>query len=139
MTASIKSLVASCFTAAESFAAKVDALRAALPATALESHAACMDALRPATAAYYGIALTVKESGRAVFPADDARTPAAKKQLQRLAKAVLGDQSARADAEEECEVPAELLAAAAKLAKLANEYEGARKLASRAIAAAFAK
>ena len=41
--------------------------------------------------------------------------------------------------EEETEVPAELLAAAAKLAKLAAQYEGARSLASKALALAFAK
>lgn len=41
--------------------------------------------------------------------------------------------------EEETEMPAELLAAAAKLAKLAAEYEGARSLASKALALAFAK
>ncbi len=42
-------------------------------------------------------------------------------------------------AAEEVEIPAELLAAAQRLAKLAQQYEGARKLASRALATAFAK
>lgn len=40
---------------------------------------------------------------------------------------------------EEVEIPAELIAAAQRLAKLAEKYEGARKLASRALATAFAK
>lgn len=40
---------------------------------------------------------------------------------------------------EEVEIPAELIAAAQRLAKLAQQYEGARKLASRALATAFAK
>jgi hypothetical protein len=40
---------------------------------------------------------------------------------------------------EELEIPAEILKAAERLAKLCNEYEGARKLASTAIAQAFAK
>jgi len=43
------------------------------------------------------------------------------------------------EAAEEVEIPAELLAAAQRLAKLAQQYEGARKLASRALATAFAK
>jgi hypothetical protein len=40
---------------------------------------------------------------------------------------------------EEIEIPRELIEAAKKLAKLANEYEEARKLASKALAMAFAK
>ena len=40
-------------------------------------------------------------------------------------------------AKEEVEIPAELLAAAAKLAKLAQQYKGARSLASKALAQAF--
>lgn len=41
--------------------------------------------------------------------------------------------------ETEVEIPAELIAAAQRLAKLAEKYEGARKLASRALATVFAK
>ena len=44
----------------------------------------------------------------------------------------------KTEAADEVEVPAELLAAAAKLAKLAAQYEGARSLASKALARAFA-
>ena len=44
----------------------------------------------------------------------------------------------KAEAAEEVEVPAELLAAAVKLQKLAAQYEGARSLASKALALAFA-
>jgi hypothetical protein len=142
MAKSINTLVASCFAAAESFAAKVDALRDAMPADALADKAACMAYLQKPTADYYNVKLVKNENtGRITWPKDtEAGVAAAKKQQQRLCKAVMaGEESQHADAEEECEVPAELLAAAAKLAKLAKEYEGARKLASRAIAAAFAK
>lgn len=44
-----------------------------------------------------------------------------------------------AEEAEEIEIPAEILAAAAKLAKLCNEYQGAKKLAAKAVAVAFAK
>lgn len=44
-----------------------------------------------------------------------------------------------AEEAEEIEIPADILAAAAKLAKLCDEYKGARKLASKALAVAFAK
>ena len=142
MAKSINTLVAACFKAAEAFADKVAILRNDMPADALADKAACMAALQQPTADYYGIKLLKNENtGRITWPKDtEAGVAAAKKQQQRLCKAVMaGEESAHADAEEECEIPAELLAAARKLAKLAKEYEGARKLASRAIAAAFAK
>ena len=44
----------------------------------------------------------------------------------------------KTEAADEVEVPAELIAAAAKLAKLAAQYENARSLASKALALAFA-
>ena len=61
---------------------------------------------------------------------------AAKRYANRLIAAIIGTAS---NATEEVEIPAELLAAAAKLAKLAAQYEGARSLASKALAQAFAK
>jgi hypothetical protein len=61
---------------------------------------------------------------------------AAKRYANRLIAAIMGKAS---NATEEVEIPAELLAAAAKLAKLANEYKDARSLASKALAQAFAK
>ena len=60
---------------------------------------------------------------------------AAKRYANRLIAAIVGKSDNR---KEEVEVPAELLAAAAKLAKLAAQYEGARSLASKALAVAFA-
>jgi hypothetical protein len=61
---------------------------------------------------------------------------AAKRHANRVIAAVMGTSSG---ASEEIEIPAEILAAAAKLAKLCAEYEGARKLASTALAQAFAQ
>lgn len=61
---------------------------------------------------------------------------AAKRYANRLIAAIIGKSSG---ASEEIEIPAEILAAAAKLAKLCAEYENARKLASSAVAQAFAK
>jgi hypothetical protein len=53
-----------------------------------------------------------------------------------LTKAIVGKTDG---ATEELAVPAEILAAAEKLAKLCAQYEESRKLASTAIAQAFAK
>ena len=61
---------------------------------------------------------------------------AAKRYANRLIAAIIGTSSG---ASEEIEIPAEILAAAAKLAKLCAEYKDARKLASTAVAQAFAK
>ena len=95
--------------------------------------------LLPHVAAYYAVPLVdgqKKAEGTKVLDKTHAKYEAAKKALQRLTKDIIG---ASSGAEEEIEIPAELLAAAAKLAKLANEYEGARSLASKALAQAFAK
>jgi hypothetical protein len=52
-------------------------------------------------------------------------------------KDICGDASS--GKQEEIEVPAELVEMAKKLAKLAQKYEGARSLASKAMAIAFAQ
>lgn len=86
----------------------------------------------------------VSEKGATRGQVKPVRSSAAEKMVTRILSAVRtaakGAESAsdRA-APEEIEIPAELLAAAAKLAKLASEYEGARKLATKALAQAFAK
>ena len=82
----------------------------------------------------YDVPLIEKSTGRIVFDSSAAKYETARKRVQRLIKA-LYETSNR----EDVEIPAELLAAAAKLAKLANEYEKARSLASKALAMAFAK
>lgn len=94
----------------------------------------------------YGVPLVASTSnrnkGELTLDREAPRFEAAKTGLRDVVGAITGaakrGTSNKADAEAEVEIPAELLAAAAKLAKLANEYEGARSLASRALAAAFA-
>lgn len=86
-----------------------------------------------------------KAKGRMVLDSSAASYEAAKTSRRRVMEALKGDADAQkspkseADQAEEIEIPAEILAAAAKLAKLCAEYEGARKLASKALAQAFAK
>lgn len=77
-----------------------------------------------------------KAAGTMVLDKAHKNYEACRKALGRLVSDIVGKSSART---EEVEVPAELLAAAAKLAKLAAQYEGARSLASKALAQAFAK
>lgn len=77
-----------------------------------------------------------KAEGTLVLDAEHPRYEACRKALGRLVKDIVGG-SGKTESEE-IEVPAEILAAAAKLAKLCAQYEGARKLASTAIAQAFA-
>lgn len=84
-----------------------------------------------------------KATGRKVLDSSGASYEAAKTSRRRVMEALKGDVSNKSEGAatdaEEIEIPAEILAAAAKLAKLAQQYEGARKLASKAVAAAFAK
>ncbi len=69
----------------------------------------------------------------------------ADKAFKRAMEDLMGDADAKVSAKaegeaaEEVEIPEELIKAAQRLAKLAQQYEGARKLASRALATAFAK
>jgi hypothetical protein len=77
-----------------------------------------------------------KAEGTMVLDKGHAKYEACRKALQRIVNDIMGKSSA---AKEEVEVPAEILAVAAKLAKMCAEYEDARKLASTAIAQAFAK
>lgn len=89
--ANIITLVRSALNAAAAFQQRVADVRAALPRATLADKATLLDALRPGVAAFYGITLNVKSTGRAVFPDDHASTEAAKKSLQRLARAVQGE------------------------------------------------
>jgi hypothetical protein len=83
----------------------------------------------------YDVPLIEKKTGRIVFDSSAEKYETARKRVQRLIKAMYETSQST----EETEIPAELLALAAKLAKAANEYEGARSLAAKALAAAFAK
>ena len=137
MSKQINTLTIATLRAAADFQTRVAALRDALPAATLADAKVCADALRPGVAQYYGIELSVAKTGRTAFPADHADAQTARKALSRLVAAVMG--KVEANKADDVEIPAELLAAAAKLAKLANEYEGARRLAAKALAMAFAK
>lgn len=158
-------LVAAAFAAAESFAQRVDALRDAAKKDKVSFDPKAIKAwLAPSTAQYYKVQLVTKERGEgstwnvkadaakakaarmalpkgtpdAQVPYTDAHVQAsetAKKQNDRLAAAIIGVTVNKE--RDEVEIPAELLAAAAKLAKLAAQYEGARSLASKALAQAF--
>lgn len=78
-----------------------------------------------------------KAKGTKVLDKDAPKYEAAKKATQRLLKDICGDASS--GKQEEVEVPAEIIEAAKKLAKLAQKYEGARSLASKSVAIAFAQ
>lgn len=83
---------------------------------------------------HYSVPLITKSTGKIVFDSSADKYETARKRVQRLVKAVY-ETSKR----EEVEIPAELLKAAAVLAKLAQQYEGSRSLAAKALAASFAK
>jgi hypothetical protein len=77
-----------------------------------------------------------KAEGTMVLDKSHAKYEACRKALQRVVSDIMGKS---AGSQEEVEVPEEVLKAAERLAKLCAQYEGARKLASTAIAQAFAK
>ena len=81
-----------------------------------------------------GVKLKVQGSGRVVFPAG---TETAKRACNRFIERIIGD--GKAKTAEEIEVPAHIAKLAAQLAAACNEYEQSRKLASTAVANAFAK
>lgn len=84
---------------------------------------------------HYSVPLITKTTGRIVFDSSAEKYETARKRVQRLIKAVYETSQST----EEIEIPAELLKLAQSLAKAANEYEGARSLASKALAVAFSK
>jgi hypothetical protein len=90
---------------------------------------------REACSVRYDVPLIVKSTGKVVFDSSAPKYETAKKRAQRLVAEVFPSSKST----EDVEIPAELLALAAKLAKAANGYEGARSLAAKALAAAFAK
>jgi len=94
----------------------------------------------PIVSAKFAVALKDgegKAKGTKVLDKDAPKYEAAKKATQRLLKDICGDASS--GKKEEVEVPEELIEAAKKLAKLAQKYEGAKSLASKAVAIAFAQ
>lgn len=125
----------SCFTYAE----KIASLQATFKGKTAEVVRA---AILPDVASYrkYAVALVAgsgKAEGTKVLDKEHANYEACRKALGRLVSAIVGKDSS--GHKEEIEVPAEILAAAARLAKLCAQYEDSRKLASAAVAQAFAK
>ena len=123
-----------------SYADKVALLQATFKGKTAEEIRA---AILPDVASYKKYAVPLVDgagsgSGTKVLDKEHANYEACRKALGRLVKAIVGTTSDNVESEE-VEVPAEILKAAERLAKLCNEYESARKLASTAIAQAFAK
>lgn len=137
---SIKSLVSSALVAAGQYGMAITGLRTLPEVKSAQSKGrdALRDLLLPHVATFYKVPLVVSESnrnkGQKVMDREHASFEAASKALKRLVADLMGEQAQK----DEVEIPEELLAAAAKLAKLAQQYEGARSLASKALAAAFA-
>lgn len=77
--------------AAASFQERVADVRATLDKATLTDKAALADALRPGVAQFYGITLTVKSTGRTVFPVDHVNTESARTALSKLTRAVMGE------------------------------------------------
>lgn len=136
----IKSLVSAALVAAHAYGTAITGLKALpeIQTAAKKGRDNVRVLLLPSVAEFYGVKVVISESprnkGQQTFDRESKNYEAAKTALRRLADDLVDGKSNKA----EVEIPAELLAAAQKLAKLANEYEGARSLASRALAAAFA-
>jgi hypothetical protein len=135
MTQAINTLVSTALTAAHAYSDTIAKLR-----TQLKGHLSpdeVRTTLMPYVAGYYKVALVAKERGEGVrMDADAPKYEAAKKALQRMTADIVGKSANHKD---ELAVPADVLAAAAKLVKLCNEYEGAGRLIATAIAQAKAQ
>jgi hypothetical protein len=134
-TITVHAALDSCF----SYAEKIAALQAAFKGKTAEAVRA---SILPDVASYpkYSVPLVAgsgKAEGTKVLDKEHAQYEACRKALGRLVSAIVG--KASSGAKEEIEIPAEVLAAAEKLAKLCAKYEESRKLASTAVAQAFAK
>ena len=83
----------------------------------------------------YDVAIKRAESsGKLMWDSKAENYETAKKRVNRLIAELFPKSKS-----EDVEIPAELLKAAKQLAELAKKYEGSRSLASKALAAAFAK
>lgn len=133
---SIQSNVNKALRAADDYAAGVAALRRDLKGKKPDVVGA---ALLPCVAKYYGVQVVISTSnrnkGEQALDSAAENFAAAKKALQRLTADIVGKSASR----QEVEIPEELMAAARTLAKRAGAYEGARSLASKALALAFAE
>ena len=126
----IQSNVTKALNAATSYGDAINALRVVL---AGQERDAVRTTLLPMIAKHYSVEVVEGKLNK-----DSAKYETARKALQRMTAAICEGQSDGKVESDETEVPAELLAAAAKLAKLSAQYEGSRKLAAKALALAFA-
>jgi hypothetical protein len=112
---------------------------AALPVLQAEFHGVDRDVIRDTVvvnfAAAVGITLNVANSGRITFPAE---ADSAKRACNRFIQRIMGDSKSKTDADS-IKVPAHIAKLAAQLAAACNEYEQSRKIATTAVANAFAK
>ena len=112
---------------------------AALPVLQAEFHGVDRAIIRDTVivnfAAAVGIKLKVQGSGRVVFPAD---ADTAKRACNRFIERIMGDSKPKAKPDS-IEVPAHIAKLAAQLVAACNEYEQSRKIATTAVANAFAK
>ena len=79
----------------------------------------------------WDVATKIQGSGRVVLTGDKTAVNSTTRQINRLLSCLVAKAD---DAKEEIEVPADILAAAAKLWALCQQYEGAGKLAATAMA-----
>ena len=91
--------------------------------------------LLPIVAKYYGLSTKVQGSGRMVMQGAESDVSKATKRLNKIVQVI----TATVQDKVELEVPADILAAAAKLWALCAQYESAGKLCASAIATAKAK
>ena len=141
MTA-IKTLSTSAVSAIQTVAVSAShhekATLAALPVLQAEFRGVDRDVIRDTVvvnfAAAVGIKLNVANSGRITFPAE---ADSAKRACNRFIQRIMGDVKPKAT--NGIEVPAHIAKLAAQLAAACSEYEESRKLASTAVAEAFAK
>ena len=137
------SAIAAIQAVATSEASAERATLAALPVLRAEFKGVERDVIRATVivnfAGAWGITLKVQGTGRVVFPKDDARSETAKKACNRFLERLLDDGNGSPRATEEIAVPPHIAKLAKQLAQACAEYEQSRKLASTAVAQAFAK
>lgn len=91
----------------------------------------------PIVVKWYGLTTKTQGTGRVVMQGDKTTVNTATTALARLVEAIVGkadDAKPKAKAKEEIEVPADILAAAAKLWALCEEYKEAQKVCATALA-----
>lgn len=91
--------------------------------------------LLPIVAEYHGLSTKVQGSGRVVLQGDKTAVNTATRKLNRLVAVI----TATVQDKTEIDVPADILAAAAKLWELCAKYESAGKICASALATAKAK